>query len=87
MLAVLVPPSSLMAAVSKAFMPLPQKSDRNDAELGKRRQSHIAKIWQLSVALKSLARPIPFEIVFTIGVSKVTLVHSSEQPSQSSVPI
>ena len=37
--AVLVPPSSSMAAISKAFTPLPRKSDRSDTEVGERRQS------------------------------------------------
>ena len=40
LLAVLVPPSSSMAAVSKGFTQLPRKSDRSAAELGERRQSH-----------------------------------------------
>ena len=34
LVAILVPPSSSMAAVSRAFTPLPQKSDRSDAEVG-----------------------------------------------------
>ena len=36
---VLVPPSSSMAAVSKAFTLLPWRSDRSGAEVGERRQS------------------------------------------------
>ena len=43
LLAVLVPASSSMAAVSKAFTPLPWKSDRNDAEVGEQRESHMLR--------------------------------------------
>ena len=43
LVAVLVPPSSSMAAVSKAFTPLPRKSARSHAELGERRQSHTLR--------------------------------------------
>ena len=39
-LAVLVPASSSMAAVSKAFTSLPRKSDRSEAEVGYRRESY-----------------------------------------------
>ena len=42
-LAVLVPASSSMAAVSKAFTSLPRKSDRSDAEVGERRESHTLR--------------------------------------------
>ena len=35
--------SSLMAAVSKAFTSLPRKSDRSDAEVGERRESHTLR--------------------------------------------
>ena len=42
-LAVLVPASSSMAAVSKAFTPLPRKSDRSDAEVGDRHESHTLR--------------------------------------------
>ena len=42
-LAVLVPASSSMAAVSKAFTPLPRKSDRSDAEVGERRELHTLR--------------------------------------------
>ena len=41
--AVLVPPLSSMAAVSKPFIPLPRKSDRSDAEVGERHQSHTLR--------------------------------------------
>ena len=40
---VLVPPSSSMAAVSKAFTLLPRKSDRSGAEVGERCQSHMLR--------------------------------------------
>ena len=43
LVAVLVPPSSSMAAVSKAFTPLPRKSARSHAELGERRHSHTLR--------------------------------------------
>ena len=39
LLAVLVPASSSIAAVSKAFTPLPRKSDRSDAEVGEHHES------------------------------------------------
>ena len=39
-LAVLVPALSLMAAVSNAFTLLPRKSDRSNAEVGERHDSH-----------------------------------------------
>ena len=39
----LVPPLSAMAAVSKAFTPLPRKSDRSDTEVSERRQSHTLR--------------------------------------------
>ena len=42
-LAVLVLALSSMAAVSKAFTSLPRKSDRNDAEVGERRESHTLR--------------------------------------------
>ena len=42
-LAVLVPASSSMAAVLKAFTSLPRKSDRSDAEVGERRESHTLR--------------------------------------------
>ena len=42
-LAVLVPASSSMAAVSKAFTPLPRKSDRSDPEVGEGRESHTLR--------------------------------------------
>ena len=42
-LAVLVPASSSMAAVVKAFTSLPWKSDRSDAEVGERRESHMLR--------------------------------------------
>ena len=42
-LAVLVPASSSMAAISKAFTSLPRKSDRSDAEAGERRESHTLR--------------------------------------------
>ena len=41
--AVLVPPSSSMAAVSKALTPLPRKSDRSDVELGEPRQANTLR--------------------------------------------
>ena len=41
--AVLVPPSSSMAAVSKAFTQLPQKCDRSDEELSECHQSHVLR--------------------------------------------
>ena len=50
-LAVLVPASSSMAAVSKAFTPLPRKSDRSDAEVSERCESHLLRF----VAWKSLS--------------------------------
>ena len=54
--AVLVPPSSSMAAVLKALTPLPQKSDRIDVEVGDRRQSHTLRFvkWKSSVHKISL---------------------------------
>ena len=39
LVAILVPPLSSMAPVSKALILLPQKSDRSDKELRKHRQS------------------------------------------------
>ena len=42
--AVLVQPSSSMAAVSKAFTLLPQESDRNNAELDEHHQLHMSRI-------------------------------------------
>ena len=42
-LAVLVPASSSMAAISKAFTSLPRKSDRIDAEVDERRESYTLK--------------------------------------------
>ena len=42
-LAVLAPASSSMAAVSKAFTPLPRKRDRSDAEVGERHESHTLR--------------------------------------------
>ena len=41
LVAILVPPPSSMAAISKAFTLLSRKSDRNNAEVGERRQSHM----------------------------------------------
>ena len=52
---VLVPPSSSIAAVSKAFTPLPWKSDRSDVELGERRQSHTLRFGKCLLVWKSLA--------------------------------
>ena len=43
-LAILVSASSSMTAVSKPFTPLPQKSDRSDAEVGECRESHTLKL-------------------------------------------
>ena len=40
---VLDPPSSLMAAVSKAFTPLPRKSNRSGKELGEHSQQHTLR--------------------------------------------
>ena len=42
-LAVLVPASSSMAAISKAFTPLPRKSDRSDTVVGECRESHTLR--------------------------------------------
>ena len=43
LVAALVPPSPLMAAISKAFTPLYQKSNRSGEELGERRQPHTLR--------------------------------------------
>ena len=43
LVAALVPPSSSMAAVSKALTLLPRKSDRTDAEVGDPSQSHTLR--------------------------------------------
>ena len=43
LLAVLVPASSSMAAISKAVTSLPWKRDRSDAEEGERRESHMLR--------------------------------------------
>ena len=48
-LAVLVSASSSMDAVSKAFIPLPWKSDRSDTEVGERRESHTLRFGVCSV--------------------------------------
>ena len=42
-LAILAPASSSMAAVLKAFTSLPRKSDRSDAEVSERRESHTIR--------------------------------------------
>ena len=48
-LAVLVPALSSMAAVSKAFTPLPRKSDRSDAEVDECRQELSTHLYGLNV--------------------------------------
>ena len=49
-----------MAAVSKAFTPLPRKSDQSDVELGEARQVNMLRFGKYDFALKSssqMARP------------------------------
>ena len=43
LVAILVPPSSSMTAVSKTFTLLPRKSDRSNAELGEHHQSYMLR--------------------------------------------
>ena len=43
LVAILLPPSSSMAAVSKAFTPVPWKSDERDVEFGEARQANTLR--------------------------------------------
>ena len=57
-LAILVPASSSMAAVSKTFTSLPQKSDRSGTEVGEHHESHMLRFGKCLLRGKALARMI-----------------------------
>ena len=68
--------SSSMAVVSKAFTPLPQESDRSDAEVSECHQSPMQRFGKCLQRGKAQCARCPFEIDFTSGTPSA---HFSEQ--------
>ena len=77
LVAVLVPPSSLMAAISKAFTMLPWKSDRSDAEVGESHQSHTLRLESVCSVEKLSAHDFPLKSPFTNGMARAHSIANS----------